>query len=80
MLHSGLCSITFRQLPVDEIISLCQQVHIDGIKKWLAYLKLIHQLKDDRYVILEFVKDNAPEQFLEDAKVLRAMLGGQGVE
>jgi len=32
MLYSGLCSITFRQLSVDEIVELCQKAAIDGIE------------------------------------------------
>lgn len=47
---------------------------LDGTKDWQAYLEPIRQLEGDRYVILEFVKDDAPEQFLEDAKVLRSLL------
>jgi len=47
---------------------------LDGIKDWQAYLDPIRQLEGDRYVILEFVKDNAPAQFLEDAQTLRSFL------
>lgn len=47
---------------------------LDGTKDWQAYLEPIRQMEGDRYVILEFVKDDAPEQFLEDAKVLRSLL------
>lgn len=47
---------------------------LDGTKKWQAYLDLIRRLDGERYVILEFVKDDSPEQFLEDAKVLKSLL------
>jgi len=47
---------------------------LDGTTDWKAYLALIRELEGDRYVILEFTKDNAPGQFLEDAHVLRSLL------
>jgi 3-dehydroshikimate dehydratase len=47
---------------------------LDGTKNWRTYLEPVHKLEGDRYVILEFVKDDAPEQFLEDAHVLKALL------
>ncbi|MDQ8207616.1 sugar phosphate isomerase/epimerase [Coraliomargarita sp. SDUM461003] len=47
---------------------------LDGTKKWQAYLEPIRQLEEDRYVILEFAKDDSTEQFLEDAQVLRSLL------
>lgn len=47
---------------------------LDGTKDWQAYLKSIRQIEGDRFVILEFVKDDSPYQFLEDAQVLNALL------
>jgi len=47
---------------------------LDGTKQWSAYLAKVNTLEEDRFVILEFVKEDAPEQFLEDAKVLKALL------
>ena len=47
---------------------------LDGTKEWQAYLEPLRQLEEDRYVILEFVKDDSTEQFLEDAQVLRSLL------
>ncbi|WPJ96956.1 sugar phosphate isomerase/epimerase family protein [Coraliomargarita algicola] len=47
---------------------------LDGTKEWQAYLAPIRQLEEDRYVILEFAKDDSTEQFLEDAQVLRSLL------
>jgi sugar phosphate isomerase/epimerase len=32
MLHSGLCSVTFRKLPVEEIIRLARQARLEGIE------------------------------------------------
>lgn len=50
---------------------------LDGTKEWQAYLAPIQQLEGDRYVILEFVKDDSNEQFIEDAQVLRSLLNSQ---
>lgn len=47
---------------------------LDGTKNWKAYLEPVRQLAGDRYVILEFVKGDSPEQFIEDAQVLKALL------
>ncbi|PXA03544.1 sugar phosphate isomerase/epimerase [Coraliomargarita sinensis] len=47
---------------------------LDGTGDWKAYLDAVRGLEEDRYVILEFVKDDSPEQFLEDTKVLNALL------
>jgi sugar phosphate isomerase/epimerase len=47
---------------------------LDGTAVWQAYLKPIQALAGDRFVILEFVKDDTAEQLLEDAQVLRSML------
>ncbi|WP_269523337.1 sugar phosphate isomerase/epimerase family protein [Coraliomargarita parva] len=46
----------------------------DGIAPWTEYLKLIRQAEGDRYIIFEFVKDDQPEQLLEDAKVLKQLI------
>jgi sugar phosphate isomerase/epimerase len=47
---------------------------LDGTTAWQAYLKPIQELEGDRYIIMEFVKDDSPEQLLEDAQVLRSLL------
>jgi sugar phosphate isomerase/epimerase len=47
---------------------------LDGTKNWQAYLEPIRQFGGERFVILEFIKDDSPEQFLEDAQVLRSLL------
>lgn len=46
----------------------------EGREEWMKYFKEADAATEDRYALLEFVKDDAPEQFLEDAKTLRAML------
>jgi len=47
---------------------------LDGTDDWQAYLQTIRRIEGDRFVILEFVKDNDPDQFIEDAKVLRSLI------
>jgi len=46
----------------------------EGAGNWSTYLDTIKSLTDDRFVILEFVKDGSPEQFFEDAHTLKALL------
>jgi sugar phosphate isomerase/epimerase len=53
---------------------------LDGTKNWQAYLAPVQKLEGDRYVILEFVKDDSPEQFIEDAKVLKALLAASNAQ
>lgn len=48
---------------------------VDGTDEWRQYLALA-DLDDrfDRFAILEFVRDNDPDRFLEDAATLKALL------
>ncbi len=45
-----------------------------GIGAWRAYLDAVADLEGDRFVLLEFVRDESPEQFLEDARVLKRLI------
>jgi 3-dehydroshikimate dehydratase len=45
-----------------------------GTKEWAKYLELVQSLEGKRYALIEFVKDNQPEQFLKDAEVLKNWL------
>jgi|TARA_B110000908_G_scaffold171300_1_gene233550 sugar phosphate isomerase/epimerase len=47
---------------------------LDGVNAWESYLNDVQAIEGDRSIILEFVKDDAPEQLLEDAKVLKALV------
>lgn len=49
----------------------------DGAERWAHFLPLLRQAPGDRYALLEFVKDDAPEMFLRDAAVLRQWLAEQ---
>ncbi|MFW6217682.1 MAG: sugar phosphate isomerase/epimerase family protein [Verrucomicrobiota bacterium] len=47
---------------------------LEGTDDWKTYLEIIRQAEDERFIILEFIKDDSPEQLREDARVLRALL------
>jgi sugar phosphate isomerase/epimerase len=47
---------------------------LDGTQVWQDYIKTFRKRDEDRFVILEFVKDNSPEQFIEDAQVLNSLI------
>jgi len=49
---------------------------MDGAAQWQRFLDIVLKIEGDRFIILEFVKDDAPEQFIEDAKVLRSLIDG----
>ncbi|HUS46847.1 MAG TPA: sugar phosphate isomerase/epimerase family protein [Phycisphaerae bacterium] len=43
----------------------------DGAADWRQYFQALSAAGGDRYVMLEFVKDDSPEMFIEDAATLR---------
>jgi len=42
----------------------------EGAESWINYINLIRSTNRDHYLMIEFVKDNKPENFLRDAKTL----------
>lgn len=42
--------------------------------EWQVYLKEIQKMEMVRYCLLEFVRNNSPEQFLKDAETLKQLL------
>ncbi len=46
----------------------------EGRDEWLDYLATVFQTGSDLYALLEFVRDNEPEQFLRDAASLLSWL------
>ena len=46
----------------------------EGCGEWIEYFQVAHSSPQDRYALLEFVKDDSPEQFAHDAKTLTSML------
>jgi len=45
-----------------------------GIEEWLTYLSMLAATDRDHYSLIEFVKDDRPEQFLDDAQALKSMI------
>lgn len=43
-------------------------------ERWMQYLKAMHHIAGNRYALLEFVKDDSPEQLLQDAATLKSLL------
>lgn len=46
----------------------------DGRDSWMRFLGLAHRSPGDHFAMLEFVRDDSPEAFVEDARTLREML------
>lgn len=46
----------------------------EGEEKWMRYLLAAGHTNRDHWVLLEFVADDRPEQFREDARTLRRLL------
>jgi 3-dehydroshikimate dehydratase len=47
---------------------------IEGVDKWRAYIEILQKEQKERYVMIEFVKDDSEEQFLEDAAALKKVV------
>lgn len=47
---------------------------VEGAERWQKFLQAADAIPGDRYAMLEFVKDDAPENFLGDAATLREWL------
>lgn len=47
----------------------------DGRERWQEYFKIAANSPRDHACLLEFVKNNDPDQFLRDAQTLRQLLG-----
>ena len=45
-----------------------------GYDKWAKYFDIISKAQGDRYALMEFVKDDDPEQLIKDARVLKEWL------
>lgn len=47
----------------------------EGKNEWSKYIELVKDLDGHHFAMLEFVKDDDPQQFLKDAKVLKELAG-----
>ncbi len=45
-----------------------------GVNRWRKYFKLIGSSGQDHFALLEFVKDDSPEQVIKDAKILEDLI------
>jgi 3-dehydroshikimate dehydratase len=43
--------------------------------EWKKYMEVIRKIDTVRYCMLEFVKDNSPQQFFKDAETLKYLVG-----
>ena len=48
----------------------------EGVSEWETYLRVAAETDRDHGVLMEFVADNAPNNFLADARDLRQLLSG----
>lgn len=46
----------------------------DGFEEWRRYVDIIHGTGRDHYAMMEFVRDDSPEQFHADAETLKELL------
>ncbi|MCU6796233.1 sugar phosphate isomerase/epimerase [Paenibacillus sp. WQ 127069] len=46
----------------------------DGLEEWRDYVSIVREAPGHRYAMLEFVRDNDPQQFLADAVVLKQVI------
>jgi hypothetical protein len=51
---------------------------LEGESEWKRYLSLAAGAEGDHFALIEFVQGDSPGQFLEDARVLRGLLGAKG--
>lgn len=78
--------VVARRESLQEIVPWLAYIHVfyweshercplsKGREDWLQYLKVASEISGLHYAMLEFVRDDQPEQFLEDAKVLNKIV------
>jgi 3-dehydroshikimate dehydratase len=78
-------SIKERLKGLNSILPYLEHIHVfqwgdgkrleleTGMKEWKGYIKAAREAKGSRYAMLEFVKDDEPEQFLKDAVILKRL-------
>jgi 3-dehydroshikimate dehydratase len=47
----------------------------EGFDEWKEYFRIVKEADKNCYALLEFVKGDTPEQFIEDAKALKKVTG-----
>jgi sugar phosphate isomerase/epimerase len=51
----------------------------DGLERWQHYFRILAQNPKPRWALLEFAKDDSPEQYLQDAAVLHSITSAFGL-
>jgi len=46
----------------------------DGADEWKEYMEIIKSVEGSRFAMVEFVRDNSPQQFINDANCLKRMI------
>lgn len=76
-------SLEARTLGLREIAPWLSNLHVynpsgakpgpfvEAVGEWSRYIDFVRLLPDERFCLLEFVKDDSPRQFLEDADALK---------
>ncbi len=79
--------VTERKTSLKKIISWLQNIHVfywesrerhplkKGYQDWKEYFQLLDNNSDKQhYLLMEFVENDDPQQFLEDAKILKKLI------
>lgn len=70
--EKNIANETIRQLKFPE--DFYRHPLSDGIDRWKKYVNLINTTGRDHYMLLEFVKDDDPEQVIADAETLKELI------
>lgn len=75
-----------RKYSLEQIIPWLSNIHMyyykdqlratlaDGQEEWTDYLEIIKKLEGEHFCMIEFVKNDNPQQFFEDASTLNKLL------
>lgn len=75
MIKPGICSVTFREKTVEEVVQLAVEVGLDAGETFgPVCFEAADEPDGERFALVEFMRDDSAEQFLQDAAVLRKWL------
>lgn len=86
---SSHLTVEERKLDLRAVLPWLGNVHVyqwepgirhplqDGIAEWTEYADIIREVKGERYAMLEFVREDEPQQFLQDAEALKLIIGSE---
>ena len=58
----------------DASVGFVRQPLVKGVDSWRRYVELLKSTGRDYYMLMEFVRDDSTQQFLQDAKVLKNLV------